>query len=408
MTLRLFLAPVLLAAAIAAGSLGNARAQQPPTSQPSFEDLLNKMSSGPADPCADRGEDFSRFEFELFDQADAAVLQALNAGINSPSGPPGPTGAIAIDARPEVIDAVAKLEKRSAEIDQSWPDEKRFHAEVLELPPAILVKMTYRNRATFSFFAIPELDQYNKPTKLWQAIHADDDGRNEPRAGYDWVDLFPLKRGPSKKVRFLAKFGGAGCGSGVGVEYYLHEWDPQRFGSLNELVKLEGAVSQEDPIGKAPLPMTNKVLSSSFPPIGQLRTDGSPITLPYCWFSAVDTWDNPSLCFVDSYDVSGDRVRFRNRVTNRPDLVPVAKVIEYAQAHDYPAVLAYCGSPEVARLLVREIPPFVFAGSGLEVARVGTMREKIVLEDDEDFRFDVEKRGDRWLVVGFDVTPSPY
>ena len=75
-----------------------------------------------------------------------------------------------------------------------------------------------------------------------------------------------------------------------------------------------------------------------FPQIGKLQTDGPLIIPPYCWFSSIDTWDNPSLCAVDTYDLSRDSVRFRSRTYNRPDLVPIAKAIEYAQQRGYRAV----------------------------------------------------------------------
>jgi hypothetical protein len=71
------------------------------------------------------------------------------------------------------------------------------------------------------------------------------------------------------------------------------------------------------------------------------------ITIPYCWFSAIDTWDNPSMCAADIYDLSHDDVRFVSRAVNRPDLLPIAKALEYVSKHDYPAVLAYCASPEM-------------------------------------------------------------
>jgi hypothetical protein len=129
-------------------------------------------------------------------------------------------------------------------------------------------------------------------------------------------------------------------------------------------------------------------------PIGLFRTEGSLVTLPYCWYSAIDTWDNPSLCAVDTYDISGDAVRFRSRTYNRPDLLPIAKAIEYARERDYPAVLAYCTSGDVARRLVRDIPPRFFAGV-LQVTRTANGKEHIEMES---YRFDVEKRADRWLV----------
>src|ERR1017187_3212938 len=90
--------------------------------------------------------------------------------------------------------------------------------------------------------------------------------------------------------------------------------NPEGNGDLELIIKQAGALGLDD---KVP----------GFAQIGEFRTVGSSITLPYCWFSPIDTWDNPSLCAVDSYDLSGDRVRFRSHTYNRPDLVPVAKAL---------------------------------------------------------------------------------
>jgi len=373
------------------GLCGMAGAQQRPKPLRTFDGLLDQMSSGPANPCDGTGENYSDLEYQLFGQADKAVIQELN----NTSAPDGD------NPRTRTLRAIAELEHLSAEINNGWPEDKRFHAEVLEIPPAIVVKMTYRNRAAFSFFAIPERDPFNRPTKLWQPVGALDDGRYEPKAGYVSLDLFALERGPSKRARFLAKFGGAGCGSGVGVGYYVYEWNPQDTGNLDELIKVEGAVSQEDPIRKQPS-SKKRDLSSFFPTVGELQAKGPIIDLPYCWFSAIDTWDNPSLCTVDSYDISGDRVRFRSRVTNRTDLVPIAKAIEHAQAHEYAAVLAYCGSPGVASQMLRDVPPFLYSDASLKVTRIGDGKERVELGD-SGVRFDVEKRGNRWLVVAFHI-----
>jgi len=369
------------------------RAQQASDRTSSFDELLRKMSAAPGNACNSRGEDFSHLEFYLFEQADKAVLQGLNESGDSAKSP-------VVGQKERAIKALTRLEQSSAEINKDWQEENRFHFEVLDIAPALVVKMTYRNRATFSVFGIPQFSDDHRSNAAWRTIGAADDGRFEPRAGYDWVDLFPLRRGPSNRARFLAKFGAAGCGSGVGVSYYFYEWNPEDFGDLTEIIKQEGAVSQEEPVD-ANHP-SKKDLSSSFPPVGKLQTTGTILTLPYCWFSQIDTWDNPSLCAVDSWDISRDRARFIQRVTNRPDLVPIAKAMEYGQAHDYPALLGYCASAEVAQKILRNVPPHVYAGPGLKVRRINAVKERVELGDDV-LQFDVEKRAGRWLVVGFRI-----
>jgi hypothetical protein len=124
--------------------------------------------------------------------------------------------------------------------------------------------------------------------------------------------------------------------------------------------------------------------------------------LPYCWFSRIDTWDNPSLCSVDTYDISGDDIRFRSRTHSRPDLVPIAKAAEYAEQRDYPAVRAYCASPQVARKLVRDFLPYVFADD-VRLTYSGKEKEHVEFGFDHTYRFDVAKFADHWLVVAFSM-----
>ena len=398
---------VLILLATFGSTGGAAHGQQKPGPSPTFEELLKKIASARADACSYPGEDFSDLEFRLFEQADKAVVQALNEQSNTSSGAAiggsAPSGSNPAGGGPRgrATEALDKLERLSADVNRSWPGEKRFHTQVLEVSPGLLVKMTYRNRATFTFFAIPQRDPYNKPTNLWQAIYAVEDHRFKPAGGYDWLDLFPLERGPARRARFLARFGYAGCGSGVGVAYYAYEWSPQDTGDLNEFIKLEGAVSREDPAGKGKPPNRDRLYS--FTPVGDFRTQGSTITLPYCWYSAIDTWNNPSLCAVDSYDVSSDRARFVSSVFNRPDLLPVAKAIHYAQAHDYAAVGAYCGSSDVARQMIRDIPPFVFAEEGLDIKQIAPSKERVEIGGRQTLQFEVEKRADTWLVTSFRI-----
>ncbi len=353
------------------------------------------MSSAPADACKAKGADVSRLEYYLFEQADKAVARALNEASSAPSSKspvPGP--------REQAVRALGELEQLSAGINKEWPEGNRFHFEVLDVPPALVVKMTFRNRATLSVFGVPRFSDDRKPNAAWKVIDAADDGRLEPLSGYDSLDLFPLRRGQSHRARFLAKFEAVGCGSGVGVSYYAYEWDPDNPREITEFLKLEGSVSQEDPVDKTH--PSKKDLSSFFPPIGKLETTGTRITLPYCWFSQIDTWDNPSLCAVDTYDISQDRARFIGRITNRPDLVPIAKALEYGQAHDYLALLAYCASPKIALKILTSIPPYVYAGD-LRVSRTKGGKERIEIGDDDVFQFDVEKRAGRWLVAGFHI-----
>ena len=183
--------------------------------------------------------------------------------------------------------------------------------------------------------------------------------------------------------------------------YYAYELTPEDRGDLAEFIKLEGAVSQEGPIGGNRYAESD--LARFFPTIGKLQTAGPTISLPFCWFSQIDTWDNPSLCAVDSYDLSQDRVRFVGRVINRPDLVPIAKAIDYAQARDYPAVLAYCSSAEVAQAIVNRIPTVVYAGPEVNVTAVSAHRERVELGDGPVYKFEVDNSDGQWKVLTFRI-----
>jgi len=348
-------------------------------SRPDFRQLLQEIGHFSPAPCgaapktAANDDSEANIEFHLFSQAADTVVRALNEGS---SGPP----------RKRATEALEKLEQMSAEINSSWPNDNRFHSQILDLPPALVVKMSIRADEAFFVFALREKGPQGTG-RSWQRVGSNNESR-EFIGAPSQIDLYPLHRGPSQNARFLSKAIYSGCAGSIGVAYDAREWNPNDTGSLETIIKQEGAFGLDD---KVP----------DFPQIGELRTEGPILTLPYCWFSSIDTWDNPSLCVLDTYDLSGDEVKFRSRTYNRPDLVPIAKAIEYAQKRDYHAVLGYCASKQVARKMVRDIPPDVFSAEGLEVSHTGNGEERVELGG--AYRFDVQKRGERWVVVAFDA-----
>ena len=362
------------------------RAQQQST--PSAENLLVRLSIEPAGAC--EGSHNRAVENQLFDQADQAVVQILNAASNSASS--------RLIPREQAVEALEKLVQLSTKIDASWPEGNRFQYEAIDVSPGLVVKMTILSRATFSFFAVTQIGPPSHQTSRWQQSGFDPHRINN-MGGSQSVDVFLLHRGPAGKARFLVESGDFSCGSGRGVTYTAYEWDPQNAAGLAEIIKLEDSVNEEDPIDEQ---IIGRFETASFTPIGKLRTDGPLITLPHCWFSDLDTWDNPSLCAVNTYDLSGDRVRFVSSVINRPDLLPIARAVEYAQAHGYSATRAYCESDEVARKLVEDVPPYSFAGE-LAISDASALRETVELGEDHPYSFVVEKTGDRWLVVSFEI-----
>jgi hypothetical protein len=357
----------------------NAQGPQP-DSMADFRQRLQNLAELSPDPCGphfggEKGWDSTKDERRLLSRAARTVAEGLNA-----------VPANARQPKERAAEALKKLEALSAEINGAWPEENRFHFQILDIPPALVVKMTIRTVARYFVYAIPDEDLSGKST-IWQEVGRDDLSFQHDSAS-SLIELFALRRAASGNARFLARIEYFGCAGSIGVVHDAREWNSKGMGGLARVIEQEGALGLDD---KVP----------GFPHIGELRTEGSRITLPYCWFSAIDTWDNPSLCAVDTYDLSGDSVRFRSRIYNRPDLLPVAKVLQYAEQRDYLAVRGYCASSELARRVVRELPPDLVAGD-IRVIRTGIGKERVELGDGA-YRFDVERRDGRWLAVGFGI-----
>jgi hypothetical protein len=239
---------------------------------------------------------------------------------------------------------------------------------------------------------VADRDEHDEPNRSWRIVKAPD--KDSELAYTLRLGMFPVHRGPSQRARFLTSTIQGACAGSVGESYQLSEWNPRGHGELDTVFTIHGAGTQE---GGPP-----DDLSNSFPPVGVLRTEGPAITLPYCWSSAIDTWDNASLCAADSYDLSGDWVQFKRRVTNRPDLVPIAAAIDRAQAHEYREVLAYCLSSGVAARILREIPASLFADT-LTVTRLGATKERVEFGWDATYRFEVQRRGATWTISRFQI-----
>ena len=347
--------------------------------QEDFRQRLQKLavlSPDPCDPPSPREKEWTRAdsEFRLFSRAADIVAEALNAASTNAGSP-----------RDRAAAALRNLEKVSSEINADWPEDNRFHFEILDIPPLLVVKMEFRTSARYFAFAIPHEEVSEKAQPVWHEVGSDDVSLEQDSAR-SLIELFELHRGPSGKARFLARIEPFGCAGSIGVVYEAKEWNPEGIGSLEQIIHQAGALGLGDVEG--------------FPQIGELRTEGSLITLPYCQFSAIDTWDNPSLCAVDTYDLSGDDVKFQSRAYNRPDLVPVAKAIGYATERDFAAARGYCASSEIADRLVREMPPYFYAGE-IQVNVTGKGRERVELGDDPVYWLDVEERQDGWVVVDF-------
>ena len=377
-------AVVVVLLMVASSGWAQAAAKQQAASRPEpqgvFRQSLWELVAYSPDPCGPPygNEDnwhTSAIESRLFDAAQGIVADALN------------DSAVAQAPKDRASAALKRLAGESARINAGWPEENRFHFELLDIGPALVAKMGVRSHERFFVFGIFE-GVRGEAHATWSEIGSDEEGLADPEVARSTLSLFALHRGPSGNARFLAQFGHIGCAGGTGVTYDAREWNPEAIAGLAQIIKQSGAFGLDD---KVP----------GFPQIGDLKTDGVRVTLPYCWFSPIDTWDNPSMCAVDTYDLSGDSAKFISRAYNRPDLLPVAKAIEYAEQHDYGALLGYCGSEQVADGMIRDLPPFVFAGTEIHVTPTGNGKERVELGDGPDYRFDVEKHNGRWLVVAF-------
>jgi hypothetical protein len=348
---------------------------------PTLGDLaqrLQKIAALAPDPCVpEHGQNADPSAiYRFFPAAAEGIVAELNARSS--------TGVRPLDRARGALD---RLEQMSTAINGAWPEEQRFHYELLDLPPTFAVRMSMASSAAYYLFAVPAGDA-GKPNAQWRYFEPLESlGSNAMRAS---IALHPLQRGPSGRPRLLANFSLMGCAGSFGGHYDGREWNPDGGGSLNEILSQDQAwgLTVDDPLGG----------------IGKLDTDGPKITLPYCWFSAIDTWDMPTLCAVDSYDVSGDIVHFTGRVYNKPDLLAVAKAIEHGRSHDLAALTGYCVSIDVAIQLARDIPPRFF-GWDLKVTGEGDGKERVELELESDvvYQFEIERVGERWLVASFHV-----
>jgi hypothetical protein len=349
---------------------------------PSAQVVLRQMAGVASDDCSPpftpaKTDEVHQSEDLLFTAVDALVADRLNQ--------PTPAPAAAAEARAK--SALVEVERSSAENNNDWPSENRFHFQILDLHPAILVRMSYRDRARIVLFGSFNLgtDSAVDPGTKWREVSFPD-----PSTRASGIDLFPLHRSPSGRARFLAKVWRSGCAGSIGEDYYGYEWDGEAGQSPSQMINIQGAEGLDDTASKH---------------VGKLSTSGKIITLPYCFFSAVDTWDNPTLCAADSFDLSGDAARFIGRIYNAPDLVVVNNAIRHAQARDHAALRAYCTSDAVANRLIRDIPPYLHADV-LERIKAGRVRERIVLEEGTvHFNLVRSRRG--WLLEGFRIADAP-
>jgi len=361
---------------------------QPKQSDEDLHKLFVSMASANPHICDSIDEQtesgIEKIDDTIVQAAEDRALEALNAGSYKPE-----------KAKAVIEEALAPLERWSEATEGAWPKETRWHFEVTAMLPAVAIQFSHREKSHFRALGVVPASEKIKQSQ-WQHL-GEDSWDGSPFASWSQASLFSLHRGPSGAVRFLVSMQRGGCAGSWGVQYSIEEWNPQRDSYLRERMNQSGV----EGLGKEPAQPPSKKIP--FPAAGTLKTAGTRIMLPYCQFTGIDTWDNPSLCMVDTYDVSGDAVTFISRRYNRPDLVPVVKVLEYAKAHDLPALRAYCASDVLARKMQRELDGGYSFDTGLEAIKLAPERERVRAEYSDDPGFVVEKRGERWLVTSFDA-----
>jgi hypothetical protein len=362
--------------------------QEPGVAKPSFVTLLERAASMPVDWCEAPPQADGDIEKAILQSAEAEVLGRLN------EDSPGPGASSESEALARAQSVLAELGRASTRVNANWPEEARFRGEALAIAPLVLVTSRFRFQAALSVFAIAADARDGRPR--WRRLGDPSDAAPTERPSSS-LEVFSIARGPSGRARFLVRKQFSGCAGSVGLSYRLLEWDPRYSGWFETVIAVDGAETWADSTDP-------KNLSAWFPAAGVLRTTGTKITLPYCWWSPLDTWDNPNLCSADAFDVSGDRVRLLGSVANRPDLLPIARVITHAQARDYRAVLAYCRSPAVARRVMRELPMPTFPDN-LTVVRLGPGKESVDVGFDEPVQFVVERLRGVWTITRFHFAP---
>jgi hypothetical protein len=352
-----------------------AHSGKPDSAIDTFKATAAQLASASPDSCSMAAgrfqpENATGLEDKLFEMTDAAVLKALHTD-SSDQG-----RAAAVRRTLEAFRAA------SAEVNKAWPEERRFHYKLLAIYPVLVVQFGLRSRTTYSVFGVPELKPTGprRPNHDWLQI-ALDPLRWSVRKGNEELEISSLYEGPARRARFLAHYTFEGCGDVPrGIAYKGYEWEPAWTGKMRLILDREGTLS-----------------GALYPTIGEMHISGKRITLPYCWWSAVDESVWASLCSVDEYDFSDDLVKFLGTQTNRPDLEAVARAIEYGERRDVSALLGYAIDARAANEIAENMPAYVYPDV-VTVTQISDVRETITLGDGPVLHFTLIKRGDQWLI----------
>ncbi len=357
-----------------------------PDPMPTFRAALEKFRDAASDTCAGPGNAFEAGNNErgIFGPARNVVLTGMNASSNPEK---------------DIAPILQTLVDASKDINAAWPDESRFHYKLFRFPSLFVVQISFRDKEQFFALGKPAKPQYGKAwINAGESIFED-----QPRGQH--VEITPLKSAADGKPRFLTTLTWDGCaGNTIGVKYEVYEWNVGEGTALDTLLSQHGVlnlvdyeeVTETDSSGKP----SGKARFSS---VGKLTVSDSRLSLPYCEFSSVDWWDYATLCYLDTYDLSPNGIRYVSTQINRPDFNTVAKVTEYAHRHDIQALAGYTTTETLARQLVTAMSADTMrADMGYAVKHVSSSKEILFpAEEGSGASFTLEKINDRWLVDGF-------
>lgn len=353
-----------------------------------FQRLDQQLAGAPENECQGPSTfDFDRayaLEDKLFQTASEVVEDRLNA---QPSKP--------ITSATDVLKRLQGISRRT---NAGWLPESQFHFQILSVPPALVVGLSFRGQATFFTYmhgpVIGDLVQGGKSEGMGWSLAGTESQERQGHSPYEKLRLYALHRGPSHDPRFLSVKSFEGC-AGAGETVYIgYAWwkiaypPPHPF--IWERTKILDRLSR-DP---------GESLAGKW---WRFSLGGGIVRIPYCWDGGLLMSAWATICSVDTYDLRGDLVRYVGTRTNRPDWAVVASVIRYAQKRDIHAVRGYCTGDAVARRVVALMPPGTLYFAGVDTKHPASDKEVLDFSDGWDLKFTLDKVKDRWLISAFAI-----
>src|SRR5271167_103682 len=157
--------------------------------QQDFRLRLQKLAVLSPDPCGPPSPQEKEWtqadsEFRLFSRAADIVTEALNTASSNAKSP-----------QERVTAALGKLKEASSEINADWPEDSRFHFQILDVPPLLVVKMEFRTSARYFAFGIPHEEVSEEDPPVWHEVGSDEVSL-EQESARSQIALFELHRGP--------------------------------------------------------------------------------------------------------------------------------------------------------------------------------------------------------------------